>query len=434
VTPRYRGSNAAVVLAAAALDVAFSNIGELVTDPTPRSLGWVAVILTYTGGGAVILSLRRRHPGAVFAGLWVHAMLGWGVSLLTPEVHYGPFVGVLVALFGVALRGDLLGSVGALAGALVTLACEVAYNVVYEPGPDRTATLVVNVVVYLTLGVAVWGAGRWGHRNVERARELEIRWERAAHEAVTTERGRIARELHDIVAHSVTVMVLQAAGAQRVVDADPDRARESLAHIEDVGKQAMGELRRLLAVLRASGPDATTGLADGGQPGLEDIDRLLDTVRSAGVPARLEVTGQSQRVDPSVGLAAYRVVQEALTNVTKHSGPGASAAVALCWTDRALTINVTDDGRGTSGQRGAALSTGHGLVGLRERVNLLGGHLVTGPASGGGYTVTATLPYTPRDSHDGPRRGQVGDGGGHDDPGAHRGRPESGARGHADVA
>jgi signal transduction histidine kinase len=389
--------NVLVVTVACGLDAwIYSDGSRLVATGTPSGRGGAAAIVGYAAAGAVVLALRRRYPVPVFVAMWLHAVLAW--VLLPANDH--PVIAVLVALFTVALRAGLPASLVAMVAALVPAGATVAMNTMEDTTADRVATLVGNSVVYTVIAFAVWAAGRWGRRNADAAERLQAQAETVAREAVMLERGRIARELHDIVAHSVTVMVLQAAGAHRVVDTDVGRAKQSLAHIEDVGRQAMGELRRMLTVLRANGPDATVGFG-AGQLGPGDIDQLLDVVRSTGVPARLEVTGEPRRLDPSVGLAVYRTVQEALTNVTKHAGPGATAVVTLSWTPQHLTVQITDDGRGRSGSPG--LSTGHGLIGLRERISLLGGHLVTGPTPTGGFAVTATLPedYPDRPARDG---------------------------------
>jgi len=212
-----------------------------------------------------------------------------------------------------------------------------------------------------------------------------------AEHAVSVERLRIARELHDIVAHSVTIMVLHAAGAKRVVRADPDRAVDSLSTIEDAGQQAMGELRRLLALLRESDegddrPEATV-------PGLAQVEHLLSSVRGSGVSASLEVTGEPRRLDASVDLAAYRLVQEAITNVSKHRGAGARVDVSIEWEPEKVTVAVEDDGIGV--RMGALPSAGgHGLAGLRERIAIAGGDFSAGPTDAGGFRVAARLPMS----------------------------------------
>ncbi len=202
------------------------------------------------------------------------------------------------------------------------------------------------------------------------------------------------QELHDIIAHCVSVMLLQAAGARRVLASDPERAARALANIEDTGTQATAELRRLLSVLR-TGDAVEDGVELGPQRGLSDLQPLLERVRAAGVPVRLLLHGEPGRLDPSVELTAYRIVQEALTNVIKHAGEGADATVELQWADDVLHLAVTDDGCGQVDPVPAQRSTGQGLLGLRERAVAVGGQLCAGPLLGGGFRVTATLPRAP---------------------------------------
>jgi signal transduction histidine kinase len=215
-----------------------------------------------------------------------------------------------------------------------------------------------------------------------------------AEEAVSAERLRIARELHDIVAHAVTVMVLQVAGARRQLPRDPALAEAALQSVEAVGKQAMAELRRLLEVLRtvaATGDDldaeATANLAN--------LEVLVKQAETAGVTVKLSTRGMAGQLDPSVELTAYRIVQEALTNVTRHAGPGAHADVILSRRDDSIAIDVENDQAGTVPAVTSQLTSGYGLVGLRERVKLMGGEISTGARDEGGYRVHATLPAVP---------------------------------------
>jgi signal transduction histidine kinase len=186
-------------------------------------------------------------------------------------------------------------------------------------------------------------------------------------------------------------MVLQAGGANQVLSTDANRASQALTHIEELGKQAMGELRRLLVVLRADANDDSADL-ESNRPGLHNVDDLLRTFRDAALPVRLDVYGQSRTLDRSVDLTAYRIVQEALTNVAKHAGPDTATTVELKWAEQ-LTVQITDSGR-RKHRRSATLSTGHGLLGLQERVSVIGGTLHAGPTPNGGFQVTAALPLT----------------------------------------
>jgi signal transduction histidine kinase len=205
--------------------------------------------------------------------------------------------------------------------------------------------------------------------------------QRAAERAVAEERARIARELHDIVAHHLSVVVLQAAGAR----ASGRPAAAALEKIEDSGRQALTEMRRLLGVLRA--PREEFRLTP--QPGLGELAALAESVRAAGLPVRLVVDGDHAALPSAVGVSAYRIVQEALTNVLKHAGP-AHAEVAVGWADGAVMIEVTDDGSGNPAA--GAQAGGHGLAGMRERAAVFGGELVAGPRPSGGFAVRARLP------------------------------------------
>jgi signal transduction histidine kinase len=252
-------------------------------------------------------------------------------------------------------------------------------------------------VTYLSFGLA-WLIGdnlrvrRAYTRELEtRAAELEIEREEKAIQAVTEERARIARELHDVVAHYVSVMVVQAAGARRIADKDPVAAKGALEAVEAAGRTALAEMRRMLEVLRAD----DQGM--GPQPGLGEIDRLIQNVRDAGLPVEYAVEGEACCLPAGMDLAAYRIVQEALTNTVKHGGK-ATARVTVRYTEDTLEIEVLDDGRGAA----APLLTiaeggGHGLIGMRERVGLFGGELHTGPVLTGGYRVYARMPIEPDD-------------------------------------
>lgn len=226
------------------------------------------------------------------------------------------------------------------------------------------------------------------HRRAE-ARELdaELHDERRRSEQVLAEeRTRIARELHDVIAHNVSLMVLQAGAARQVLDADPERVREPLLTIEATGRQAIGEMRRLLGILRADQEDP----AAPPQPGLARLDELVAESRAADVAVDVEVSGRQRPLPAGVDLAAYRIVQEALTNVRKHAGTGAAAHVAVHFGESDIALEVTDDGSGASARRNG--HAGHGLVGMRERAALYGGALKAGPRPDGGFRVAARLP------------------------------------------
>ena len=220
-----------------------------------------------------------------------------------------------------------------------------------------------------------------------RARAAEINQAALAAQAVADERRRIARELHDVVAHHMSVIGVLATGARRVLHRDPDAADEALHTIEDTSRSTLREMRRLLSVLRTDAEEPGADLTP--QPGLAGIEALIDQVREAGLPVKLSIEGEPVALDSGVALTVYRIVQEALTNTLKHAGV-ATARVVLGFGPGGLTVEVGDTGRGPA--PGSDRGVGHGLVGMRERIALYGGSLRTGPRAGGGFCVHATIP------------------------------------------
>ena len=215
---------------------------------------------------------------------------------------------------------------------------------------------------------------------------LRVEQAETTRRAVAEERSTIARELHDVVAHAISVTVLQSRGARRMLGRDEEKVRSALDAIEHTNTQALGDMRRLLAILRDTEGDAATTP----QPSLSRLDELVEDVRSSGLPVEVSTAGDNGDVPPGVDLSAYRIIQEALTNVLKHAGP-ATARVELTYGDDDLTLRVTDDGRAVSAPNG---SPGHGLLGIRERVAVVGGEVEAGPSQGGGFEVRARLPYS----------------------------------------
>ncbi|MER7753265.1 histidine kinase [Kitasatospora sp. NPDC097643] len=352
------------------------------------------------------LLFRRRWPVAAFGVVWAAAV---GANLLTvfTDFHFTPYFGVLVALYTVARQCRLPAALGALALALVPIGLAIWDTVAQLAAPGyETPALIAGLAFYLPITAATWGIGRWT-RAVALAAAHDRRELARARRAVVHERTQIARELHDIVANAVAVMVLQAETARTAPDpvpagsslpsslpSAPSPATEALARIEEVGRSAMAELRRLLRLLRTA--DATVGATvEGcaGRRGLGDLAPLLEHVRQAGIQVDLEVHGTPVHLDDSVDLTAYRLVQEAVTNITKHAGPGSHAVVRVTWSD-ALHLDVVDDGAGRRSRARGELSTGHGLIGLAERIALFGGELSASPYRSG-FRVSATLPLAP---------------------------------------
>jgi signal transduction histidine kinase len=260
--------------------------------------------------------------------------------------------------------------------------------------PERVATASTWVASLLAVAVAwLWGENlrnrraRWAAME-ERARRLEAEREERDRQAVTDERLRIARELHDVVAHSMSVIAVQSGVANHVIDSRPAQARQALATIEATSRGALVELRRLLGVLR-QGDDPVASLEP--NPGMAEIGRLADQVRSAGVKVELKVEGEPGDLPPGVDLSAFRIAQEGLTNVLKHGG--GVARMLVRYSPGAVAVEIADDGRAGTVDEAAGEGTGHGLIGMRERVAVFGGELTAGPVPGGGYRMAARLPY-----------------------------------------
>ena len=254
----------------------------------------------------------------------------------------------------------------------------------------------------ITAGVIIRNRERIFVDTERRATAAEADRLAAAERAVASERSRIAREMHDVVAHSMSVISVQAAAGREIVHADPDKAANVFATIEAVGRESLAELRRMLGVLRDTGDH---GAALSPQPGIADITAVVAQSSASGVPTELVTEGDQRALAPGIELAVYRVVQEALTNVLKHAGPSTSAAVHIAYATNELTVEVTDDGRGAATElsgRGA----GHGLIGMRERVEIYGGTFSAGPRANGGFGVCAVLPIVPSDATDVPASGQ----------------------------
>ena len=337
-------------------------------------LGWVLVLLQIAP-----LAWRRSHPDRVLAVI--------GVSTVVYEafgyVGGAASLGVLVAVYSVAAHADRRTSRLAL---LVTAVLLTVGLTISRSDIDR-ASFVANYFIFFTAWVVGDNLRNRRARVAEledRAARLERERELQAARAIAEERQRIARELHDVVAHSVSVMVVQAQAAKRTLARSPDQATAALDSIEDCGRSALDELRRVVGVLRRSEDVAETAP----QPTVADIDTLVSQVTEAGLCVEYQVEGDVRPLPPGIDLSAYRIVQEALTNALKHAGP-ARARVVVSYGERSLRLTVADDGRGAAV---AARPGGHGLIGMRERVSMFGGSINTGPRSGGGYEVTAELP------------------------------------------
>lgn len=343
----------------------------------PR-LGNTAFLLLVT----VPLAWRRRMPLGVLAVVTL-ASIGWSYAwYFERQPPFAPFVAVLLCAYAVAATAE---GRRIMAGAGFVAAFIVADFVAVVAGSRPAET----VAAWVFLGFA-WVLARVVYRQralagalAERASELEREREEKARLAVALERARIARELHDVVTHNVSVMVLQAGVERRVLGDASESAREVLRTIEQTGRDTLVELRRLLGVLRRS--DDRSALAP--QPSLDGLDELIEQARDAGLSVGLRIQGAQAALPAGVELSAYRIVQEALTNVLRHAGP-ARAEVVVRYGTADLELEVSDDGRGP--RNGA--DPGHGLLGMRERVALHGGVFEAESRNGGGFRVYARLP------------------------------------------
>lgn len=377
---------AVVLLAVCAVWIAADDFPSVVTR---------AAVVPVSLALAAVVALRRRSPERMLL-----LAIGAGVAQLALDVR-APNPGdaaMLVIIYTCASNGARWSSRLALTAGL--LATPVA--MVRWPPHDQYSTIWTTLLqtFFLTVIFALaWVIGdRLRTRRAyyaqleERAERLHREREAQSKAAVAAERARIARELHDVVAHNVSVMVVQADGAAYVLDVAPDQAKQALSTISSTGRQALAEMRRLLGLLRA-GDDAGGEYVP--QPGVDQLADLIDQVRGAGLPVRFEVAGQARPLSSGVELTAYRIVQEALTNVRKHGGDGASASVLLGFGDAALDLLIEDDGRGGPEElyeQGGRDGLGQGLIGMRERIGMVGGTLDAGPRPGGGFRISAVLP------------------------------------------
>jgi signal transduction histidine kinase len=351
----------------------------------PRAAAVVAALVA-----TMPLLLRRRFPFGAPAFLFAGLAL---VSLVSPAAVYGgtsfTLFALMLAFWAAGAQRERQPAVAAaaigLAAVVVILATGGRGGVVRTGDAELSLFIWSLIAVGLPLGAfALRARAQRAAALQERADRLEREREERTRAAVAAERARIARDLHDVIAHSVTVMTVQGGAARLLLDSDPGRAREPLLVVEETGHQALADMRRLVGIVQDE-PERAPALTP--QPDLADLPALAEKLRRAGLPTDLVVHGEPETLTPGVELTAYRVVQEALTNALKHAGP-ATARVTVIYEPQALRLEISDDGPGTSSQQGG----GHGLVGMRERVALYGGRLEVGPRAGGGFSVCARLP------------------------------------------
>jgi signal transduction histidine kinase len=369
--------------------IIYSSWAELAQVPTRP---WLLLAWVYGLVVLVPLLWRDEAPVVVFAAQWVLTVAAWPFMR-----YYVPVVGLVVALYSVAAHRGRRVSLLALLASCVPLGLELTKIITVNADlkiHSPLAALSTNGALLVVATGWAWGLGRVHQASRRRVQDLERERESAWEaDVLAAERRRIARELHDIVSHAVTVIVLLAAGAARVAKTDFTQVTRSLAHIETAGKQAMAELRRLLGVLEDD--DGARHEFDGGelrpQPGLANLPELLSSLREAGMPVTVQVEGAPVELDSGLDLTAYRIVQEGLVNVLKHGGKDANPQLRIVWTAHRLSIQIDNDTILTR----TTLSGGRGLVGLRERAHSAGGNLCAGPRPQGGYRLTATIPLAP---------------------------------------
>jgi signal transduction histidine kinase len=337
----------------------------------PVSLGGVILL----GASAVPLVGRRRFPVATLAATFL-LTLGY---VLTPNPNGAIWVALTVA-FGTAIymRKRAAAIASLIAGYVAFLWGPPLVG--SHPAPSTAGALGLVVLLLAMLAVA-----EWVRLRNQRALALAQHYEEQARRRAGEERLRIARDIHDVVAHNISVINVQANTALHLMDRQPDRARSALTTINDVSRQALVELRSVLGVLR----DVDEGAPLAPSAGLAHLDQLISGASAAGVTIRIEEKGHKVPLATSVDLAAHRIIQEALTNTVRHSG-GTTAVVRVAYCERAVTIEVDDDGR-----KGLPVDTnwtGNGIVGMTERAHALGGRLEAGPRAGGGFRVKAWLP------------------------------------------
>jgi signal transduction histidine kinase len=340
-------------------------------------------------GLAVYLPLlwRRKRPLVVLASTILASI---GVALLVP--HTVLMLGPFVALYSAARHTKLRPAYAGLGMALVLVAVNVLAQLELV-GPEDTGQLVlVGGLLGTMMTAAAFAAGRWG-RSAARQRRIQ------AQLAAADERSRIARELHDVVAHSVSLMVLQAAGAGRLLQSDPERARTALRHVDELGGQAIAELRRMLGLLVPSEPGTAEPAAAGR---LDELPGLVQELRAAGREVVFAVEGEPAALPAEAGTAAFRVAQEALTNAAKYSDPLRPVEVLLAWQDGGLGLAVRS--QGSCGGSGRPAGTGHGIGGMRQRAESVGGMLEAGTTPEGGFLVKASFPAAGRVDAVRPRR------------------------------
>ena len=395
-----------------AVDAATAVLAALVAVPFATDLLYNArgpAVEVVSLAMVVPLAWRRTQPVASVAAVYALALghLLAGIPLVFPVDLV-----VLVALYSVTVHGPRWAYRVAAASAVVGCLWVGADLVVRGITGPQAAGPVSVALALLALSTFAFALVRRSRRVaidalVDRAQRLEVERDQQARIATAAERARIAREMHDIVAHSLSVIIAQADGGRYAAASDPAAAERSLGTIAETGRAALADMRRLLGVLRPPEPGTTTGQTPAvpattgqtpavgaltPQPAVADVADLVAQVRDSGVRVSLVRMGTPRTLPPGTGLTVYRICQESLTNVLKHAGPDPTATVLLQWAAASLVLEVTDDGRGAAAESDGA---GQGVLGMRERAAMLGGTLSAGPRPGGGFRVRAEIPIPP---------------------------------------
>jgi signal transduction histidine kinase len=371
------GLDALIVMAAV-----WSAVGTAVRKDAAAPHGVMTVFeLVAIAAAILVLLLRRRLPFAAPAALWLVSV---ALSFVDPRLITSQGATYLAGVGAAVLLGDVRNEMQARIGLVIVVsgAVIVVYNDPSQPAGSFVFTPLIFAIGWL-VGYALRERTVRTEAAEERAERAERDRELAARTAVAEERARIARELHDVVAHAVSVMVLQVGAVRHRMPASETENRQALLNVEQAGRTALAEMRRLLGAMRRGDeqPDFTP------QPGLADLDRLLEDVRAAGLAVQLRVRGEPVALSPGLDLSAYRIVQEAVTNTLKHAR-ARHAEVDVRYEPHHLLVEVRDDGVGSSTNG----EPGHGLVGIGERVKIFGGDMTAGRAPEGGFVVRARLP------------------------------------------
>jgi len=359
----------------------FVDFAEIDLDTT-RAMGWrepdplaAVLILVQT----IPVAFRRRFPTTAL----VIASLGFFIDR---NLDYPSTIAIFGLLFVFHAVGSELSRRRALITGWTTIGLMTAFTVsgVFAGQVSFGTPIVVFIFTSFPFLLGLESRERRESEAELAVRATQLEFDKT--EAVQQERARIARELHDVVAHEMTVATIQASAARRLIGTDDEEAARAAEEAERAGHEGLVELRRLLGILRTDEPASRSP-----QPGLEQVDTLADQMREAGLDVVVDIDGDRRDIPPGMDLNAYRIVQEALTNALKHAGPGVTAVVGVSYRPDGVEIVVTDDGRGASSSFGRSV-TGHGLIGMYERTAMLNGTFAAGPVPGGGFRVSATIP------------------------------------------